>query len=73
MGDVVARKDWTDYRVGPGGEELYPFDEANPPVVPLGVDGFGQSGARADLYRHYEIDTDAIVAAAYRALDLRGG
>ena len=41
------------------------------PVVPLGVDDFGQSGARADLYRHYEIDTEAIVAAAYRALDLR--
>ena len=41
------------------------------PLVPLGVDAFGQSGAREDLYRHYEIDTDAIVAAAYRALDLR--
>lgn len=38
MGDVVARKEWTDYRVGPGGEPLYPFDEANPPVVPLGVE-----------------------------------
>jgi pyruvate dehydrogenase E1 component len=30
----------------------------------LGVDDFGQSGARADLYRHYGIDADAIVAAA---------
>jgi pyruvate dehydrogenase E1 component len=30
----------------------------------LGVDGFGQSGTRADLYRHYGIDEDAIVAAA---------
>ena len=26
------------------------------PHVPLGVDAFGQSGARADLYRHYGID-----------------
>ncbi len=34
------------------------------PQVPLGVDGFGQSGARADLYRHYGIDADALVQAA---------
>jgi pyruvate dehydrogenase E1 component len=32
--------------------------------VALGVDDFGQSGTRADLYRHYGIDVDAIVAAA---------
>jgi pyruvate dehydrogenase E1 component len=43
------------------------------PVVPLGVDAFGQSGNRADLYRHYGIDKDSIVAAAYRALDMREG
>jgi pyruvate dehydrogenase E1 component len=30
----------------------------------LGVDDFGQSGTRPDLYRHYGIDADAIVAAA---------
>jgi pyruvate dehydrogenase E1 component len=30
----------------------------------LGVDGFGQSGTRADLYRHYGIDAEAIVRAA---------
>ncbi len=30
----------------------------------LGVDDFGQSGTRVDLYRHYGIDADAIVAAA---------
>ena len=30
----------------------------------LGVDHFGQSGTRTDLYRHYGIDEDAIVAAA---------
>jgi pyruvate dehydrogenase E1 component len=34
------------------------------PHVPLGVDAFGQSGARADLYRHYGIDADAIAQAA---------
>ena len=33
----------------------------------LGVDSFGQSGARRDLYRHYAIDAPAIAAAA-RAL-----
>jgi pyruvate dehydrogenase E1 component len=40
------------------------------PVVPLGVDQFGQSGTRADLYRHYGIDAEAIVAGAFAALDL---
>jgi pyruvate dehydrogenase E1 component len=34
------------------------------PQLALGVDDFGQSGTRADLYRHYGIDTAAIVAAA---------
>jgi pyruvate dehydrogenase E1 component len=34
------------------------------PHVPLGVDAFGQSGARADLYRHYRIDPPAIARAA---------
>ena len=34
------------------------------PHAPLGVDTFGQSGARADLYRHYGIDPDAIARAA---------
>jgi pyruvate dehydrogenase E1 component len=33
-------------------------------TTPLGVDAFGQSGARADLYRHYGIDPDAIARAA---------
>jgi pyruvate dehydrogenase E1 component len=32
--------------------------------IPLGVDDFGQSGTRADLYRHYGIDAPAIAAAA---------
>jgi pyruvate dehydrogenase E1 component len=38
------------------------------PQVPLGVQGFGQSGARDDLYRHYGVDADAIAAAARLAL-----
>ena len=34
------------------------------PQLALGVDHFGQSGARADLYRHYGIDGAAMVRAA---------
>jgi pyruvate dehydrogenase E1 component len=34
------------------------------PQQALGVDDFGQSGTRADLYRHYGIDAPALVAAA---------
>jgi pyruvate dehydrogenase E1 component len=34
------------------------------PQLALGVDGFGQSGTRPDLYRHYGIDEEAIVTAA---------
>src|SRR5262245_1195385 len=34
------------------------------PQLALGVDTFGQSGTRRDLYRHYGIDTEAIVQAA---------
>ena len=34
------------------------------PQLALGVDDFGQSGARAALYRHYGIDAAAIVQAA---------
>ena len=33
--------------------------------LPLGVDDFGQSGTRADLYRHYGIDAIAIARAAH--------
>ncbi len=42
------------------------------PQIPLGVDQFGQSGARPDLYRHYGIDATAIASAA-RLLLGRGG
>lgn len=41
------------------------------PVVPLGVDTFGQSGARADLYREAAVDSESIVNAALVALGLR--
>ncbi|HEX2438837.1 MAG TPA: 1-deoxy-D-xylulose-5-phosphate synthase N-terminal domain-containing protein [Methylomirabilota bacterium] len=34
------------------------------PQMALGVDSFGQSGTRPELYRHYGVDADAIVAAA---------
>src|SRR6266542_952168 len=34
------------------------------PQIPLGVDHFGQSGSRADLYAHYGIDAAAIMRAA---------
>jgi pyruvate dehydrogenase E1 component len=35
-------------------------------TVPLGVEHFGQTGTIADLYRHFGIDTQAIVTAAER-------
>ncbi len=38
------------------------------PQLALGVDHFGQSGARGDLYRHYGIDAAAIARAANRLL-----
>ena len=40
------------------------------PVVPLGVDEFGQSGSRAELYRATGIDADQIINAAMLALEL---
>lgn len=33
-------------------------------TIPLGVDHFGQTGTISDLYRHYQIDAPAIIAAA---------
>ena len=33
-------------------------------VEALGVEHFGQTGSIADLYRHYGIDANAIIAAA---------
>jgi pyruvate dehydrogenase E1 component len=40
------------------------------PVVPLGVDEFGQSGSRAALYHKAGIDADEIVNAAMLALEI---
>ncbi len=39
------------------------------PVQALGVDDFGQSGERADLYRYYELGPEAMVRAVLAALD----
>lgn len=41
------------------------------PCVPLGVDGFGQSGTIADLYAAHDLTSGAIVNAALAALALR--
>ncbi|NJK79871.1 MAG: pyruvate dehydrogenase [Chloroflexaceae bacterium] len=38
-------------------------------VVALGVDSFGQSGRRADLYRTFGIDRDTMIEAAFAAVD----
>lgn len=38
-------------------------------VVALGVDSFGQSGTRAALYQHYGISSEAIIEAAFAAID----
>jgi len=35
----------------------------------LGVDKFGQSGARGDVYRYMHIDVDSIIAAGFAAVD----
>lgn len=43
------------------------------PVVPLGVDEFGQSGSRQALYQATGIDTDQIVNAGLLALELAAG
>lgn len=39
------------------------------PVVPLGVDHFGQSGTQGDLYHHFGVDWEAIAAAALDVTD----
>ena len=33
-------------------------------TAPLGAEHFGQTGTIADLYKHFQIDADAIVDAA---------
>lgn len=39
------------------------------PIACLGVSGFGQSGDVDDLYRHFGIDTDTIIGAAWDLID----
>ena len=39
------------------------------PVSALGVDRFGQSGARNDLYRYAGIDSESIIDAAFAVVD----
>ena len=36
-------------------------------TIPLGVEHFGQSGTIKDLYRHFRIDTQAILEAVQSA------
>ena len=43
------------------------------PVVPLGVDSFGQSGTVAELYAYAGIDVEHIVEGALHALELGNG
>jgi pyruvate dehydrogenase E1 component len=38
-------------------------------VTALGVDDFGQSGGRQDLYRHFGLSPEQIAAAAFEAVD----
>jgi pyruvate dehydrogenase E1 component len=43
------------------------------PATALGVDSFGQSGGRDDLYRVFALDSESIVAAAFAAADRASG
>ena len=57
----------TDYvRAVP--EQIRAFLPAGRRCVTLGTDGFGRSDTRAALRRHFEVDAEAIVEAALRAL-----
>ncbi len=38
-------------------------------LTALGVDDFGQSGSRADLYHHFGLDAEQIAEAAFEAVD----
>ena len=42
------------------------------PISCLGVDDFGQSGDVADLYRHFGIDFETVIGAAWDLLDATG-
>jgi pyruvate dehydrogenase E1 component len=57
----------TDY-VRAVAEQIRAFLPPGRRCVTLGTDGFGRSDTRAALRRHFEVDAEAIVAAALRAL-----
>jgi pyruvate dehydrogenase E1 component len=42
------------------------------PVLPLGVDEFGQSGTREDLFRHFGLDAESIADVAFGAVERFG-
>jgi pyruvate dehydrogenase E1 component len=42
------------------------------PVLPIGVDEFGQSGTRQDLYRHFGLDAEHIADLAFSAVERFG-
>ncbi len=77
------RRDFHLARVlGPDSGPLVTIHDASPhalgwlgaavgrPVVPLGVDGFGQSGTIHDLYDHNDLTSGMVTNAALAALDL---
>ena len=39
------------------------------PVVPLGIDRFGQAGSLSEVYSAYDLSPEAIVTAALIALE----
>src|SRR5205085_2709682 len=53
-------------RPGPNAQVVVAYTGAVAPeaIEAVGVEHFGQTGSIADLYRHYGIDSNSIVAAA---------
>ncbi len=64
VGPIVIATDYV--RAVP--EQIRAFLPAGRRCVTLGTDGFGRSDTRAALRRHFEVDAQAIAAAALRAL-----
>ena len=64
VGPIVIATDYV--RAVP--EQIRAFLPAGRRCVTLGTDGFGRSDTRAALRQHFEVDADAIVAAALRLL-----
>jgi pyruvate dehydrogenase E1 component len=59
---IVAASDWV--RAWP--QLITEYVDAK--MVTLGTDGFGRSDTRARLRRHFEVDAQAVVAAALEVL-----